>query len=140
MVLGFYDLSFHQINEVYNETKIEKGSAFPTCISVNNCVGHFSPSLEDKTILREGDVVKVDLGAHIDGYITQVAFTWPITSKKDQPIIGRAADVICASHLAAEAALHLLKAGNTVGLSFFFLKQNHSILSYDIYRIQILLK
>ena len=28
---------------VYNKGKIDKGLAFPTCICVNNTVGHFSP-------------------------------------------------------------------------------------------------
>jgi methionine aminopeptidase len=43
---------------VFGKTK-EKGIAFPTSISVNNCVGHFSPLLGDATTLAEGDVVKV---------------------------------------------------------------------------------
>ena len=43
--------------KVYNQKKkgkaIEKGSAFPTCISVNNCVGHYSPlSSEDDVVLK----------------------------------------------------------------------------------------
>jgi len=42
-------------NKVYAQKKggkkIERGLAFPTCISVNNCVGHYSP------LRSEGDVV-----------------------------------------------------------------------------------
>lgn len=55
-------------SQVYSkQKKMEKGVAFPTCISVNNCVGHFSPlSAEDGPALVPGDVVKVDLGAQID--------------------------------------------------------------------------
>jgi methionine aminopeptidase len=37
----------------------EKGVAFPTCISANHCVGHFSPFRADTVALQEGDVVKV---------------------------------------------------------------------------------
>ena len=56
--------------------KIEKGSAFPTCISVNNCVGHYSPlPAEDKIVIAEGDLVKIDLGVHVDGYVAVVAHT-----------------------------------------------------------------
>ncbi len=45
-----------------------KGIAFPTCISINNVVGHFSPSSkEDKTVLAEGDLVKIDLGGEESG-------------------------------------------------------------------------
>ncbi|KAI0737084.1 peptidase M24, structural domain-containing protein [Daedaleopsis nitida] len=45
--------------------------AFPTCVSVNNAVAHFSPLESDPTsgqTLAKGDVVKLHLGAHIDGF------------------------------------------------------------------------
>lgn len=36
------------------------GIAFPTCLSVNNCVCHFSPVKSDPdVILKDGDVVKM---------------------------------------------------------------------------------
>lgn len=39
---------------------IKKGSAFPTCVSVNHIAGHVSPLREDAiAILKEGDVVKM---------------------------------------------------------------------------------
>src|SRR3989344_4177279 len=44
---------------VYNKSKFERGVAFPTCVSVNNCAGHFSPLTGDNTVLQEGDLVKV---------------------------------------------------------------------------------
>ena len=37
----------------------DKGVAFPTSISVNHIVGHFSPLLDDTTVLAEGDVAKM---------------------------------------------------------------------------------
>jgi len=39
--------------------KIERGVAFPTCISVNNVVSHFSPLASDESVLEEGDMVKM---------------------------------------------------------------------------------
>lgn len=42
------------------EKEIKKGIAFPTCISVNNCVCHFSPLKSDKDVtLKTGDMVKM---------------------------------------------------------------------------------
>lgn len=38
---------------------LERGIAFPTCISVNNVMGHFSPLLDESVILAEGDVAKM---------------------------------------------------------------------------------
>lgn len=47
-----------QTSKVYIRT-IEKGVAFPTCVSVNNTVCHFSPLAADKSILEENDIVKM---------------------------------------------------------------------------------
>lgn len=42
------------------EKELKKGIAFPTCISVNNCICHFSPiASEPDLILKEEDMVKV---------------------------------------------------------------------------------
>jgi len=81
---------------------------FPTCISVNHIVGHFSPLSNDQTILKDGDLIKIDLGAHIDGYISIGAHTFVLTANT---VTGRQADVIIAAQIAAEATLRLLKPG-----------------------------
>lgn len=42
------------------EKELKKGIAFPTCVSVNNCICHFSPvPSEADYILKDDDVVKV---------------------------------------------------------------------------------
>ena len=41
--------------------KIERGIAFPTCISVNNTVCHFSPLASDDSVLEANDVVKMSV-------------------------------------------------------------------------------
>jgi len=76
---------------------------------VNNCVGHFSPLESECTdTLKEGDLVKIDLGCHIDGFIAVVATTVAV----GVPIVdGKNADVIMAARTAAEAALKMLKPG-----------------------------
>jgi curved DNA binding protein len=88
--------------------KIERGVAFPTCISVNNIVCHFSPLASDETVLEEGDLVKIDMGCHIDGFIAVLAYTHVI---QDGPVTGRKADVIAAANTAAEVALRLVRPG-----------------------------
>ena len=66
------------------------GIAFPTCLSVNNCICHFSPlKSENDVTLKDGDVVKVDMGAHVDGYIAVVAHTYVIGATKEKPVTGR---------------------------------------------------
>ena len=45
--------------KVFKGKKIEKGVAFPTCVSPNSVVGHFCPLADDGTALAEGDVIKM---------------------------------------------------------------------------------
>ncbi|KAM3622274.1 uncharacterized protein V6R79_022471 [Siganus canaliculatus] len=95
------------------EKEMKKGIAFPTSVSVNNCVCHFSPLKSDPDYaLKDGDLVKIDLGVHVDGFIANVAHSFVIGASKENPITGRKADVIKAAHLCAEAALRLVKPGN----------------------------
>ncbi|XP_010907411.1 ERBB-3 BINDING PROTEIN 1 [Elaeis guineensis] len=99
-----------QAGNIYKNVKkkIERGLAFPTCISVNNIVCHFSPLAGDETVLEENDIVKIDMGCHIDGFIAVVAHTHVL---QEGPVTGRAADVIAAANTAAEVALRLVRPG-----------------------------
>ena len=92
------------------DKKITKGIAFPTCLSVNHTICHFSPLVSEPDLtLAEGDMVKIDMGAHIDGFIAVVAHTVVVGG---DVVTGRKADVLLAAHLASEAALRLVKPGN----------------------------
>jgi len=65
------------------ESKIlEKGAslAFPVNISINEIAAHYSPRSDDKLTLKKGDVVKLDLGAHVNGYIADTALTVEVGS------------------------------------------------------------
>ncbi|CAF0895854.1 unnamed protein product [Rotaria sordida] len=91
---------------------VKKGIAFPTCLSVNNYICHFSPLISDPDmILKDDDVVKIDLGCHIDGYIAVVAHTIVVGATREKKVTGRRADCILAAYYAAEAALRLIKPG-----------------------------
>merc|ERR1712121_450719 len=95
------------------DKKLTKGIAFPTCISVNNCFCHFSPlTTEPDVVLAEGDMVKIDMGAHIDGFIAVVAHTVVVGATVDNPVTGSKADALMAAHLASEVALRLVRPGN----------------------------
>ncbi len=45
------------------------GLAFPCNISINEIAAHYTPSCTDKSVFQVGDVVKVDCGAELDGYV-----------------------------------------------------------------------
>jgi methionine aminopeptidase len=48
-----------QCQKAYKSKHIEKGIAFPTCISVNEIVAHNSPLRSESSSLKEGDIVKM---------------------------------------------------------------------------------
>ena len=54
------------------------------CISINDEVIHGIPS--DKVILREGDIVKIDVGARYRGYNGDSARTYPVGKVSDEAL------------------------------------------------------
>ena len=74
--------------------------SFPPNISINECAAHDTPSPVDERIFLEGDLVKLDIGMHIDGYIADTAVTVDLGDHK----------TLCeASEKALEAAIALVK-------------------------------
>lgn len=70
------------VRALLNNPGLEPGSAlqsglgFPTGLALNNCVAHFTPNPGQKEIvLKSSDVMKVDFGVHINGWIVDSAFT-----------------------------------------------------------------
>ncbi|KAL8874344.1 MAG: hypothetical protein Q9174_000295 [Haloplaca sp. 1 TL-2023] len=54
---------------------IKGGMGFPTGLSRNHCAAHYSPNAGNKMILQKEDVMKVDIGVHLNGRIVDSAFT-----------------------------------------------------------------
>ena len=55
----------------------EKGGkpAFPCNVSVNEIAAHYTSPPNDKRRIPDRSVVKVDIGVHVDGYVTDTAIT-----------------------------------------------------------------
>src|SRR4030042_1066964 len=49
--------------------------AFPCNVSINEVAAHYTSPPDDKKAIPEKSVVKVDIGVHVDGYVTDTAFT-----------------------------------------------------------------
>ncbi|MDR0768204.1 MAG: M24 family metallopeptidase, partial [Methanosarcinales archaeon] len=80
------------------------GSAFPVNISLNEAAAHDTPPLNDTRIFGE-DLVKVDIGVHVDGFIADGAMTIDLS--------GKHAALVKASEEALKAAIDTVKAGST---------------------------
>jgi methionyl aminopeptidase len=55
----------------------EKGGkpAFPCNVSINEVAAHYTSPPNDERRIPEKTIVKVDIGVHVDGYVTDTAFT-----------------------------------------------------------------
>jgi methionyl aminopeptidase len=55
---------------------LKGGMGFPTGLALNHCVAHYTPNPGQKDIvLQHQDVMKVDFGVHVNGWIVDSAFT-----------------------------------------------------------------
>ena len=87
---------------VFKDKKMSKGLAFPTTVSINHVVCNYAPLPSDeasKTQLKNGDVVKFQLGAQIDGYPAVLGETVVVGASAQNPVTGRAADVLSLIHI-----------------------------------------
>ena len=83
--------------------------AFPTNLAVNNVGAHWTPSSRSKEIFENGDLVKLDVGVHIDGYIGDNALTVEIGTSKHTKMIE-------ASREALNAAIEVAAPGINTGM------------------------
>lgn len=49
--------------------------AFQVTVSINDVAAHYAPVLNDRLAVKATDYVKLDVGVHVDGYITDTAIT-----------------------------------------------------------------
>ncbi len=91
------------------EARVKAGGAdlaFPLNVSLNEDAAHDTASTGDGRIFSRGDVVKLDLGVQIDGYIADTATTVDL---------GNNALLLEASREALEAAIQVVRPGVTAG-------------------------
>jgi len=105
------ELILEETAKVYKGKNVTKGIGFPTSLSANQVAAHFSPLPSDpeaQMTLKEGDLLKISLGAQIDGFGSILGDTIVVGGGE---VTGRKADVLMAAHLASEAAIRLIKPG-----------------------------
>ncbi|MFX0098322.1 MAG: type II methionyl aminopeptidase [Candidatus Hodarchaeota archaeon] len=63
-------------NEIENYI-LDKGVSlsFPVNISLDSCAAHYSPAVNDDSILPAEGLLKIDIGTHVDGYIADHAIS-----------------------------------------------------------------
>ncbi len=90
----------------YCEKQIKKlgGEIAWVQMAVNDTAAHYCPAEDDKSVSQEGDLIKVDIGVHLDGYIADNAMSVEVGSDKY-------AEMIKAAQNALKAAVKLARPG-----------------------------
>jgi len=83
------------------------GLAFPCNLSINEIAAHYSPCVDDKKVFAKGDVVKVDCGAQLNGYVGDTAGTVEVGTKKYRSLVE-------SSKLARDTVAEFVGAGTPI--------------------------
>lgn len=93
--------------EIENVVKTLGGKpAWPVNILINEIAAHYTPDVNDTITLKENDLVKIDIGVQVNGYISDRAFTVCV-GKSSHPLIE-------ASEKGLEEAVKLIKPGTKI--------------------------
>lgn len=98
-IIDLVDLAEKKIVELGGKT------GFPVNISINHVAAHYTPPPGDTTVVQDGDIIKFDLGVHIEGYSVDTAFT---VSLNTDPALE---NLVKASEEAVTKAIKLVKHG-----------------------------
>jgi len=95
---------------------IELGAeiAFPVNLSINEIAAHFSPRHDETRTFKKGDVVKLDVGGHVDGFIADTAVTVEIDSNQYKDMIKSSSDALDSAIDIMKAGINLSEIGSTV--------------------------
>jgi len=88
------------------------GLAFPFNLSINNIAAHDTAMENDGRCFKNGDVVKVDIGVHFDGYIIDSAKTYIVGENEEGKIIKEISEKIIRE---VKKALHIGMRINEIG-------------------------
>ncbi len=83
----------------------EKGAepAFPCNVSLNEIAAHYTAEPNDQIVVKDGDILKIDIGVHMNGYIADTAVTVCYNPRYDS--------LINTAELALQEAVRIVKAG-----------------------------
>lgn len=81
--------------------------AFPAQLSRNNIAAHYCSSPDDESEVQPGDIIKLDLGTQIDGYVTDNATTVDLKGGPDSALVA-------ASKMALENAIGVMGPGASI--------------------------
>ncbi|MCD6576167.1 MAG: type II methionyl aminopeptidase [Nanoarchaeota archaeon] len=94
--------------------KLSGKPAWPMNLSVNEIAAHWTPTVNDETIFKKGDLVKVDVGVHVDGHIADTAITIEVGTKNWNELIKASEEAVKAAIDVAKPGVEISKIGAVI--------------------------
>ena len=103
-------LSVLDLCEAVESRILDEGAqlAFPCNVSINEVAAHYTSPPEDNTLIPDHAIVKIDAGAHIDGYIVDKAISVATTQELKS--------LVRTAEKALKKALEVIKPGTRISL------------------------
>jgi len=87
--------------------------AFPCNISINEIASHYTPD-DDIPRFKKGDVVKIDIGVHVEGYIADTAKTLEIGTENHTRLITASKDALDKAILSIKESVQTRTVGKVI--------------------------
>ena len=87
-----------------------KGQIAWAQMAVNDVAAHFCPTEEDTGVSKEGDIIKVDIGVHQDGWLADNAMTVVVGTPTSE-LQAEIKDMVKAAQNALKAAIKVVRPG-----------------------------
>lgn len=85
-IVEFIEENIKIFSKFNSSEPLKSGIGFPVGISINDVAAHFTPSKDNNPIINNDDLVKIDFGVHINGCISDGAFSWCPSGKYNELI------------------------------------------------------
>ncbi len=102
-------VTYLEVAETVEDFIREEGGkvAFPVNVAVNEVAAHYTPRPGEKTKFQHGDLVKIDVGAHVEGRIGDTAKTVEVGTNIYESLI-------LAAKRSLESAIEVVRGGITL--------------------------
>jgi len=103
-------VTYIEVVNAIEKYMVENGArvAFPVNIAIDNIAAHFTPKHDDKLVFQRGNVVKLDVGAHVNGYIADTALTIEVGTQTWRELIKASQDALV-------VAIEMIRPGVNLG-------------------------
>ncbi|MDV3277818.1 MAG: type II methionyl aminopeptidase [Nitrososphaerales archaeon] len=134
-------LGYVDICELVEREIVSRGGApaFPTGIGVNHVTAHYAPQEDDESVFGEGDLLKVDFGVHVEGYVTDTSVTltfnpeYELLAEATRSALSAAVETVKKDQRVGEIGRAILREANRFGFKTIQNLTGHTVERYVVH-------